>query len=252
MTSGDTHPTPVRLSAGDPGRDALVTGKAVLVIGGEPVDFELTVPSGPVAVEDVLPVIHGLSSLFAGRAAALAQAQGKTISCRAGCGACCRQLVPVAAAEARAIANLVKAMPEPRQAHVRKRFEDAIAALSESDVLDRMSEPTERRLELGVDYFRQGVACPFLEDEACSIHHDRPLSCREYLVTSSPEHCRSLESGFIEKAPLEGDPSLALLHADLRGGWMPLVLSLVFDGQAPPSARDRTAPDILADVFGRL
>jgi hypothetical protein len=35
-----------------------------------------------------------------------------------------------------------------------------------------------------VRYFLQGVACPFLEAESCGIHPDRPLACREYLVTS--------------------------------------------------------------------
>ena len=31
--------------------------------------------------------------------------------------------------------------------------------------------------------------CPFLEEESCSIHPDRPLVCREYLVTSPAELC---------------------------------------------------------------
>jgi Fe-S-cluster containining protein len=33
------------------------------------------------------------------------------------------------------------------------------------------------------------MPCPFLEDESCSIHPDRPLVCREYLVTSPAELC---------------------------------------------------------------
>ena len=34
-----------------------------------------------------------------------------------------------------------------------------------------------------------GVPCPFLEDESCSIHPERPLVCREYLVTSPAALC---------------------------------------------------------------
>jgi hypothetical protein len=37
-----------------------------------------------------------------------------------------------------------------------------------------------------------GLACPFLEDESCSIHPYRPSICREYLVTSPAEHCAEL------------------------------------------------------------
>lgn len=249
MTAGKTAE---RLSAGDPKLGPRATGQATLVIGGEPVLFELTVPAGPVAVEDVLPVFQGLSSLFAQRAAARAETAGRSISCRAGCGACCRQLVPIAAAEARALARLVEAMPEPRRTQVRDRFAAAVATVRGMELFDRLSEPLERQIEAGLEYFRLGVPCPFLENEACSIHPDRPLSCREYLVVSPAENCRSPTAEGIEKLALEGDPSLALLKADPRDGWLPLVFALVFDGSAPPSPRDRSGPDILADVMGRL
>lgn len=242
----------VSLSAGDPDQGALATGKATLVLGGEPVAFELTVPSGPVAVEDILPIFQGLSSLLAERAAAKAAAAGRPVSCRAGCGACCRQLVPIAPAEARALARVVEAMPEPRQSQVRARFDAAVATVSATDLFEGMTEPDERRANAGRDYFKLGVPCPFLVDEACSIHPDRPLSCREYLVISSPDHCRALSAEGIEKLNLEGDPSMAVLKADLRDGWLPLIHALIFDQSAPPSPRDRTGPEILADVLARL
>ena len=41
-----------------------------------------------------------------------AVAEGETISCKKGCGACCRQLVPISQVEARRIRDLVEAMPE--------------------------------------------------------------------------------------------------------------------------------------------
>jgi len=241
----------VRLSAGGPD-DTLIRGKAVLVISGEPIDVELAAPDGLVAVEDVLPILHGLSSHFAERAATAARAQGRSISCRAGCGACCRQLVPVAGAEARALARLVEAMPQPRQSEVRRRFDAAIDILTAAGIPERFAEGAPNRHELGLDYFRQEVACPFLEDEACSIHADRPLSCREYLVTNPAENCLNLGAADIDKLTLEGDPSLALLKADFRDGWLPLVFCLTYDEQAPPSARDRTASQILGDILGRL
>jgi Fe-S-cluster containining protein len=243
----------VRLSAGDPEREALAAGRVSVVISGEPVEVQLVVQAGPVAVEQVLPIFQGLSNLFVDRAVARAEAEGRTVSCRAGCGACCRQLVPVAEAEARALAHLVDAMPEPRQAHVRRRFDEALNALTTADLLDRVSQQVENgAVDLGLDYFRAGVACPFLEDEACSIHADRPLACREYLVTSPAQNCQSPSAEGIEMVKLEGDPSLALLKAERTAGWTPLVLALRYAEQAPPAPRDRTGPQILADVIGRL
>lgn len=241
----------VRLSAASAEGGATATGRVVLVIGGEPVTVEMTVPAGPCAVEDVLPIVHGLSSLFATRATLRAESEGRSVSCRAGCGACCRQMVPVSIAEARALARLVEAMPEPRRGHVRRRFQAAIAALDAGGVLDRLdADPGDRRAA-GRAYFEAGVACPLLEDEACSIHADRPLACREYLVTSPPELCATLAPE-VEKLALEATPSLALLHADLREGWLPLVLALVQDAKSPPSPRHRTGADILKDVVARM
>ena len=48
------------------------------------------------------------------------------------------------------------------------------------------------------EYFTYQVACPFLENESCSIHESRPIACREYLVTSSPEYCSSAKGEGIE------------------------------------------------------
>lgn len=157
----------------------------------EPIRLMLTVPAGPVAVEDVLPILRGLSNLFTERAVARVEADGRAISCRAGCGACCRQLVPLAEDEGRALAHLVDAMPEPRQSRIRQRFEDAPQRLAEGGLLDRMNQPVDGsgRRALGLDYFRLNIARPFLEDEASSIHPDRPSNCRDYLVTSPAQNC---------------------------------------------------------------
>lgn len=249
----------VRLSAGNPDRDALISGQLVLVIGGEPVRLELLVPEGPVAVEDVLPIFQGLTDLFVTRGAAKAEAAGRTVSCRAGCGACCRQIVPVSDAEARALAGLVDAMPEPRRSQVRQRFDDALAALAAGGLLARIDRAREQSgddiSELGLDYFHQGIACPFLEDESCSIHPDRPLACREYLVTSPAQNCQTPSPETIEMVKLEGKPSRALLkagRAETKNGWMPLAAALRFAEDAPSSPRNRTGADILRDVIGQL
>jgi Fe-S-cluster containining protein len=250
---GNKAETVVALRAGDPDSEHLSTGQVVLVLGGEPVRFELTVPAGPAAVEDVLPVLQGLSSFLAERAAARAGADGRTVSCRAGCGACCRQLVPVSPSEARALAKLVQAMPEPRRTHVRRRFDEALETLAPSGVIDRLMGPIdEDPPRLGMDYFHQGVACPFLEDESCSIHPDRPLSCREYLVTSPADNCAAPTPETIQLLKLDADPSVALLKAEAAIGWTALVLSLRFADQPEPAEPTRSGPDILRDLFGQL
>ncbi len=242
---------PVRFSAGTPS-DKLQTGRVVLRVGGERVPLEFAVPAGPATVEQLLPILRGLSSLFAERATNQLEAEGRAISCRAGCGACCRQLVPLAPSEARALARLVDALPEPRRSLIRGRFESALERLEAADLLGRMGTRTPaERSALGTAYFRLGIACPFLEDESCSIHPDRPMACREYLVTSPAENCRTPRADTIEKVVLEADPLPALVQVE-AGGWVALILALRFRGETAEPATDHEAPAILREVIGRL
>ncbi len=251
---------PLLLSAGDPGRDTLATGRVTLVMGGEPVEVELSVPTGVVAFDDLLPVLHGLTDFLVDRGVAAAEAAGLKISCRAGCGACCRQIVPISQAEARHLARLVEAMPEPRRTQVRERFDAALAALDAGGLLEAIDAAREQvdgdaRVELGRRYFGQGVACPFLEDESCGIHPERPLSCRQYLVTSPADRCRTPSPETIDTVTLPARPTQALLLADgddSGAPWMPLVYALAYAANIPPPEPTRSAPDILRDVFSRL
>jgi Fe-S-cluster containining protein len=240
----------VRLSAGIPG-ETLQTGRAVLVVNGRRLPLELAVPTRPVTVEELLPILRGLSSLFAERGAALSEADGKTIPCRAGCAACCRLLVPLAPSEARAIARLVDSMPEPRRSAIRTRFDDALAKLDAAGLLSRMGTRTaEERATLGKAYFQQAIACPFLEDESCSIYPDRPMACREYLVTSPAENCRTLGVDTIAKVPLEADPLPALVQ--IEAGWVALILALRFRDETAEPRAEHDAPTILREVAGKL
>jgi Fe-S-cluster containining protein len=118
---------------------------------------------------------------------------GGSISCKAGCGACCRMLVPISELEAQRLREVVHAMPEPRRSHVLARFAEAVRQLDAAGLL-----PQLRRVEQWTDnefqamtraYFERQIACPFLEAESCSIYEERPITCREYLVTSPAEKC---------------------------------------------------------------
>jgi Fe-S-cluster containining protein len=248
---------PIRLRAPAPQGEATIAGQVVLNIAGETLALDLEVPAASTTLEALLPVFQGLTSEVVRRAAERATATGATISCRAGCGACCRQAVPVAEAEARMIAALVEAMPEPRRTALRARFEAAEHRLAQTTLASRMVDMSddETVIDVGAKYFGLGLACPFLEAESCSIHPDRPLRCREYLVTSPATACAALAPEGINKVPLAGAPSSALFDVGREAtaeGWVLLIQSLSFAERHPaPSAR-RPAPDWIGAVIGRL
>ena len=160
----------------------------------------LTVPGEPASLEVWLPFLQALASQVSSNVHASAEAAGRPVSCSKGCGACCRQPVSITLVEARALAKLVARMPAPRQQEICRRFAAAQATLAESGVMTRdhsapvsafpLAETPMQRLAAA--WFALRIACPFLEDESCSIYEDRPLICREHQVTSPASACSQL------------------------------------------------------------
>jgi len=225
-------------------------------------EFKLTVPAGPTTLKELLPLAQSLSDAVVNATVQEVEQRGGAISCCKGCGACCRQLVPIAEVEARNIAELVGAMPEPRQSQVRARFDDALRRLAEAGLLDKLHEPKrwhrEGATEFGLQYFRLGIPCPFLEDESCSIHPDRPLKCREFLVTSPAVHCQNPTAQTVKTVPLPLRVSPALAEFQVVESaphlvrWVPLVLALEWGETHPDPPADRTGPDLLGQLMRNL
>ena len=77
----------------------------------------------------------------------------------------------------------------------RARFADREQRLRDAGLADAFLQRVDA---LGADAaralahatcFKLGLACPFLDEDACSIHPQRPFVCRQYLVTSDPALC---------------------------------------------------------------
>jgi Fe-S-cluster containining protein len=247
---------PVRLRAPPPAGEASISGRISLRVSGEVVDFELEAPDGPAKLRTLLPIFQGFTDELVSRGVAKAVGEGRSISCRAGCGACCRQPVPVSEPEAHALAAVVAAMPEPRQAEVRARFAAIERRLEETGLAEGMEtwldgdNATVR--EKGMAYFRLGMPCPFLEAESCSIYPDRPLICREYVVTSPVSACDMPSPETIDRIDLAGRPSRALLtvgKAATSGGWLLLTQALSFAERHAEPAADQPAPAQIQAVF---
>lgn len=244
--------------------ESMTTLSVQLAIDGAPIDLSLPVPAAPARPRKMLPVLQALAEEIVDRAVEKVQGRGATISCKAGCGACCRQLVPISRAEAHALRDLVEAMPEPRRTRVRERFAEAkrrlidggmgdlVAGDLPDDVRRRDDESTEK---FGLKYFHLGIACPFLEDESCSIHVDRPVVCREYLVVSPAELCAH-PSDAIEMVPLAGEVSEALRTLEAKDGadppFVPISLALDWAEAHPDAGRTKTGPEMLSEILKEI
>ena len=95
----------------------------------------------PVPPSSLLPILHTLSDAVQNGVAEALESGGKRISCRSGCGACCRQLVPITEIEARRIAELIDSLPDPRGTEIRARFAAAVRRLDEAGLRERLEHP---------------------------------------------------------------------------------------------------------------
>jgi len=232
-----------------------------LRIGGNKLKLKLVVPASDVPPESLLPTLHELSNLIVGGVEQKVQRQGVEISCKKGCGACCRQHVPISPAEARLMTSIVENMPDPARSEIEMHFEQAAQQLRESGLMDQaMNYHRLSKEETGAmvkDYFELGIACPFLQDESCSVHPFRPLICREYLVISSPSHCATLDEEHIKRLQLPVSVADAFSGMDgMRkkgeNKYIPLIMALDWTEKHPEDCEYRPGPKWVQSFFADL
>ena len=224
---------------------------------------KMTVPAGPTRLRQLLPLVQSFTDSVVDGSAKAAEEAGQKISCKKGCGACCRQAVPISEVEARRIRDLVNELPEPRRTEIRARFTDARRRLEEAGLLEQLLHPGDwaarDNASFGVKYFYLGIPCPFLEEESCSIYADRPLTCREYLVTTPADNCARLGPGNkIDrvKMPFRIWTALARAGRELPLGetipWVPLVVAPEWADAHPDEGAPKPGQELLRDWFEKL
>ena len=224
--------------------EAHSTATLRLSVGDLKVVHPITVPSGPVAAHEVVPALQGLVNAVVAAAEA-----GKAISCRKGCGACCRQLVPVSRTEGERLLGVIEAMAPERRKELGARFAAAASAIKGAG-LDQRHGRADRELSTG--YFALGIACPFLEEESCSIHPERPLVCREYLVTSPAELCGGPAQEGVTPVPVPKVSMAARGLQDEREERFPLAMLMERSRTRPKGGSRKTGPEWIQRFLAKM
>ena len=242
--------------------NSLVTKHSLEInIAGEKVQLTVPVPSGLATWEDILPFMRALVKVSSDISQEYFRSRGKPISCKAGCGICCRQRVPIAEFEAHRLRRLVDSMPEPRRSEIIARFhavEDQVQMAGDAVVFDESAAMSiEEMTRQAGNYFKLMIPCPFLEDESCSIYEERPLKCREYLVTSPALNCADPEILPVVNLPLPLLVYLTTLFLDeesRRPGihWVPLDQLMSWTDSHVPEPSSRTGSELLFEFMSKL
>jgi Fe-S-cluster containining protein len=209
------------------------TVNAEIRVGNCSIRFSAQFINETIQLHELLPFIQGITDKVVAIAISEVNESGKQISCQSGCGACCSQIVPISKVEGVALLNLIKSIPEPRRSEVKSRFSNNMDVLAQAGLLDELKSAAlahdkERIRAIGLAYFELNLPCPFLQEQSCSIHPYRPLSCREFLVVSDPAYCAKPDPAVVKSVTLPKRVSPILF--DLSGkdpgndpGFIPLV-----------------------------
>ncbi|WP_247648405.1 YkgJ family cysteine cluster protein [Pseudodesulfovibrio sp. zrk46] len=163
--------------------------------------LDLPLPKAEISAFELLPAVFELTDKMVMASCDDVLAMNHPVRCGAGCGSCCKQLVPISEYEAVHLADVVRSMEPSKRSRVVSRFTKAVIQLEQSGLLEDLTHvygnevtDTAKVLDVKKRYWELSIPCPFLEDESCSIHPDRPVACRQYLVTSAPSKCQDIYS----------------------------------------------------------
>lgn len=170
-----------------------------------PIKGDLSFNDCLIDLEELVPIAIHLADTLVEKAVARERENGRKVSCGAGCGACCRQLVMISIPEALFLFKTIDNLGEDKQSALLQRFDTIKTTVEELGLLGEVMSPTfsrkKQNFPITEKYFQLNLPCPFLIDESCSIHTNRPTVCRDYNVTSAKEMCKAPYVSEIEKVP---------------------------------------------------
>ncbi len=237
------------------------TATIQMAVAGRKFSLEVSASTGPTRVADLLPLVNSLVDSFATITAETIEEKGGRISCKMGCAACCRQLIPLTEPEARRISELLDSMPEPGRSEMIARFDAARKKVADAGLLPELlaieGTGTSEYVALALKYFRLWVTCPFLENEMCSIYQDRPIACREYVVITPAENCRELSPEKVKSVSLKTDfaRAIAEVGADPASPCqtrIPLIFARRWTAANPDEPPMRPGTELLREFFQNL
>jgi Fe-S-cluster containining protein len=225
--------------------------------------MDVHVPPGPTRLQDIVPLAQNIARVQGERSIASERKAGREISCKAACGACCRQLVPISAPEAFRLADHILGLGDDLRDDFLARVdavESAIVAAGLMRELEGLTagEPVGDARSLASRYFEKNIACPFLVDERCAVYPERPLVCRDYLVTSPAESCATPGKNRIRIVPVPPGLSAPLSRVAaslLRGEPAMITLSIAMrwvDAHAEWGFKEWPGRDVMRALLKEL
>jgi Fe-S-cluster containining protein len=175
-------------------QDSVCAGSSFLFgleLFGVRLDLCVVCKSEKIVLEDLVHPARQLCDIIIRETLEHQRLCGQPVRCSAGCMACCKYAITVSQAEALAINSMISNLPrQARQALLRNMTLAGRKILGTCRSTTGVPSDSSNSLaELSRWYARINLTCPYIENKLCSHYADRPLVCREFMVTSPPAQC---------------------------------------------------------------
>jgi Fe-S-cluster containining protein len=194
-----------------------------IVILGKAIPFRVGVADEQARLADIVPLARAISTKLALTVIDDLSKNGQSVSCHKSCSACCNYLIPLSVPEVFCLREELVSMSAGASSRILRsclataeRILDRRLRKSYLEGFSKSGQPQMNQVSKW--YAGLELACPFLSDGLCTLYEQRPIACREHMVTSSPRTCKSEESNEPEvvRMPVSVLDALGQFAADLE------------------------------------
>lgn len=187
------------------------------------IHFDIGVADRQAGLVDMVPLARTISTKLALTVLDSLGKNGQYVPCCKGCSACCSCLIPLSVPEVFCLREELLTMPTDDSSRVlpsclktAERILDNFPQTFCSE--DFCSKGQSSIGQINKWYAGLELVCPFLSEGLCSLYEQRPLACREHIVTDSVFFCKADHKGEpnVVQMPVSILEVLGLLTAELE------------------------------------
>ncbi|HBG26574.1 MAG: hypothetical protein A2Y10_16260 [Planctomycetes bacterium GWF2_41_51] len=166
-----------------------------LEISGRVLDFSINVISEEATLSDIVPIARKISSKMANAILQGIKEKGINVPCRKGCCSCCSSLIPMSVPEVfRMREEFMAKSNKTSNRLLRRCIKSAVRILEKteySEYLKDFAKLGKRSVgQVNKWYGELKQVCPLLSGGLCMLYEQRPIACREHIVTGSSDSCK--------------------------------------------------------------
>jgi Fe-S-cluster containining protein len=160
------------------------------------ISFPINIMANEVTLSDIVIPARKLSSKIAVAHREMLARKGEKVPCRKGCCSCCSSLIPMSLPEVFRLSEEFAEMPEDKNQRLLRDCIDSAQKIlkkagEDNSLHDFANNDKSKITELNEWYSELGIECPFLSKRGlCKIYEQRPLACREHIVTGTSKLCQ--------------------------------------------------------------